>query len=89
MKDVLKAMRPLALIPVTRWVTRAELFEMNQSNDEPIRVRGKAETCGFTPSAKCSCGELIQADYTEEVIKYIILAGICNLDIRNDPSDCI
>ena len=88
-KDVLKVIRSLAVIPVARGVTRAELFQMNQSNDEPIRtfaarVRGKAETCGFTTSAKCPCGQSIQADYTEEVIRDVILAGICDLDIRRD-----
>ena len=89
MKDVLKAMRSLAVIPIARGVTRAELLKMNQSNDEPIRtfsarVRGKAETCGFITSVVCSCGKSIQADYTEEVIKDVILAGICDLDIRRD-----
>ena len=88
-KDVLKVIRSLAVIPVARGVTRAELLQMNQSNDEPIRtfaarVRGKAETCGFTTSAKCPCGQSIQADYTEEVIRDVILAGICDLDIRRD-----
>ena len=89
LKDVLKIMRSLAVIPVARGVTRAELSKMSQSNDEPIRtfsarVRGKAETCGFTTYAKCQCGESVEADYTEEVIRDVILAGICDLDIRRE-----
>ena len=78
-------MKSLAVIPVARGVNRAELFQMSQSNDEPIRtfaarVRGKAETCGFT--TKCKCGH--DAEYTEEVIRDVLLAGIADVDIRRD-----
>ena len=87
--EVLSIMRSIAVIPVARGVNRAELFKMNQSGDEAIRtfaarVRGKAETCAFTTSVKCDCGKDVKADYTEEVIKDIILAGISDLDIRRD-----
>ena len=87
--EVLKIMRSLAVIPVARGVSRAELFQMSQSVDKPIRtfaarVRGKAETCGFTTAAKCRCGQHVEADYTEEVIRDVILAGISDLDIRRD-----
>ena len=82
-------MRSLAVIPVARGVSRAELIKMSQSDDEPIRtfaarVRGKAETCGFITAAKCKCGEQVKADYTEEVIRDVILAGISDFDIRRD-----
>ena len=30
------------------------------------------------------CGEHVKADYTEEVIRDVILAGIADLDIRKD-----
>ena len=88
-KDVLKAMQLMAVIPVARGVSRAELFQMNQTTDEPIRtfaarVRGKAETCAFSTSAKCPCGTLVQADYTEEVIRDVLLAGIADIDIRRE-----
>ena len=87
--DVLKIMQSIAVIPVARGVSRAELFQMNQSAEEPIRtfaarVRGKAETCGFTTAATCPCGKQVEADYTEEVIRDVILAGISDLDIRRD-----
>ena len=87
--DVIAAMHSLAVIPVARGVIRAELFQMSQSNDEPIRtfaarVRGKAETCGFTTSVKCPHDSYIKADYTEEVIRDVLLAGICDLDIRRE-----
>ena len=87
--EVLEAMKSMAVIPVARGVSRAELFQMSQSADEQIRtfsarVRGKAETCGFTTTVKCQCSKEIKADYTEEVIRDIILAGISDLDIRRD-----
>ena len=87
--DVLKAMKELAVIPVARGVTRAELLQMKQSGDEPVRtfaarVRGKAETCGFVTSATCACGKDIQADYTEEVILDVILSGLSDIDIRRE-----
>ena len=89
LEHVVTAMRSLAVIPVARGVIRAELFQMRQSHEEPIRtfsarVRGKAETCGFTTSTKCPHGSPMQADYTEEVIRDVLLAGICDLDIRRD-----
>ena len=84
-ETVLIIMKSLAVIPVARGVNRAELFQMSQSNDEPIRtfaarVRGKAETCSFT--TKCKCGH--DAEYTEEVIRDVLLAGIADVDIRRD-----
>ena len=88
-QTVLRVMRAMAVIPVARGVSRAELFQMAQSIDEPIRtfaarVRGKAETCGFVTSTKCPCGKTVQADYTEEVIRDVLLAGICDMDIRRE-----
>ena len=78
MKDLLTVMRSLAVIPVARGVSRADLTQMSQSFDEPIRtfaarVRGKAEICGFTTSARCQCGQRVSADYTEEVIRDVLL----------------
>ena len=69
LKIVTSTMRSMAVIPVARGVTRAELYGMHQSLDEPIRmfaarVRGKAETCNFTTSTQCQCGHHVEADYT-------------------------
>ena len=59
--EVMAAMKSLAVVPVSRGVKRAELTYMQQSPDEVFRafaarVRGKAETCAFTITAKCLCG---------------------------------
>ena len=87
--EVLKAMKELAVIPVARGVSRAELLQMKQSGDEPVRtfaarVRGKAETCGFVTSVSCQCGRDIKADYTEEIILDVILSGLSDIDIRRE-----
>ncbi len=88
-QEVLAAMRSIAVIPVARGVTRAELTQMSQSSDEPIRtfaarVRGKAETCGFTTSVRCECGKELSVDYTSETVRDVILAGINDNDIRRE-----
>ena len=88
-REVLAAMRSIAVIPVARGVTRAELTQMSQSCDEPIRtfaarVRGKAEKCGFTTSVRCDCGKELSVDYTAETVRDVILAGINDNDIRRE-----
>lgn len=57
LKDMLEAMKALAVIPVAVAVLRSELLRLRQERDEPFRafaakVRGKAETCKFV--AKCA-----------------------------------
>ena len=88
-EQLLAALRELAVVPVARGVKRAELLRMNQCNDEAFRtftarVRGKAEVCGFRTDVKCSCDQLVIADYTEEVIRDVILAGVRDTDIRRE-----
>ena len=87
--EVLRAMQSLAVIPVARGIVRAELMRMRQGNDESFRaftakVRGKAETCGFTLNATspCACRHRFDLDYTVEVIRDVLLAGIGNDDIK-------
>ena len=93
-KDVLQTMRSMAVIASARGVIRAELMQLIQSNYEPIRtlaarVRGKAETCGFTTTAKCLCGLSIDADYAEEATQDVVLAGIRKIwTFLGRPSAC-
>ncbi|CAB4035906.1 Hypothetical predicted protein [Paramuricea clavata] len=44
------------------------------------RVRGKAETCAFT--AECECGK--DVDYTDNVIRDVLLNGLSDPDIRRE-----
>jgi hypothetical protein len=87
--QVTTAMRTLAIIPVARGVTRAELMRIDQSPDEAFRtfaarVRGTAETCGFRFQSKCKCELDVVSDYTDEMIRDVMMAGIADSDIRRE-----
>lgn len=82
-------MRTFAVIPVAIGVRRAELMQLRQAPDELFRtfaakVKGKAETCLFNTTSRCQCGEEVQADYTTESVRDVLLAGIADLDIRRE-----
>ena len=83
--QLLAAMRSLAIIPVATCVLRTELLQLRQERDEQIRafaarVRGKAETCAFT--ASCPCGQSV--DYTDNIIRDVLLNGLYDDDIRRE-----
>ena len=83
--QLLAGMRSLAVIPVVIGVLRTELLQLHQERDEPFRaftarVRGKAETCAF--AAACECGKSV--DYTDHVIRDVLLNGIPDQDIRRE-----
>ena len=83
--DLISAMKSLAVVPVATGVLRSDLLQLRQDHDEPFRnfaarVRGKAEPCAF--KATCKCGENV--DYTDHVIKDVLISGISDLDIRRD-----
>ena len=83
--QLLASMRLLAVIPVATGVLRTELLQLRQERDETFRafaarVRGKAETCAF--SAVCTCGNNV--DYTNHVIRDVLLSGIADPNIRRE-----
>ena len=89
---VMRTMEKLAVIPISKGVQRAELMKMCQGNDELIRtfyskVQGKAQICGFTVKFKCECEKISTVDYTGEVIKDVLLAGIADENIRERVYD--
>ncbi|MEL6802942.1 MAG: hypothetical protein AAFO91_04065, partial [Bacteroidota bacterium] len=96
--DVLTIMRSLAVIPTARGVIRAELLKLEQMNDESFRkfaarVRGKAETCGFSITVEHTCNSCntisnVRADYTQESMRDVLLAGIADIDIRREALSC-
>ena len=64
---------------------------MKQKRDEPFRsfssrVRGKAETCGFSTTSVCDVSSQTSnsVDYTDHIIRDVLVAGIYNADIRRD-----
>ena len=84
-KLLLSEMKSLAVIAIPRGVLRAELFQMRQERDESFRsyaarVRGKAETCSYT--TKCTCELTI--NFTDIIVRDVLIAGIADLDIRRE-----
>ncbi len=87
--EVLDRIHSMAVIPVSRGVTRAELMKMHQMDDENFRafaarVKGKAEVCGFSVTVECDCGKQITAEYTDAAMRDVLLAGISDVDIRRE-----
>ena len=86
-EELLSAIKKLAVQPVARGVRRTELINMQQDSGEPIRsfhakVKGRAMTCAF--KVKCSCSPSTEVDYTEWVIKDVLLNGLADSDIKKD-----
>ena len=78
---VMGAVKSLAVIVVATGVMRAELVRMQQERDESFRAfRGKAETCAYI--TKCTC--LREVDFTDSIIRDVLIAGIADLDIRRE-----
>ena len=74
-----------AMIVVATGVMRRELVRMPQERDESFRAfaargRGKAETCAYI--TKCTC--LREVDFTDSIIRDVLIAGIADLDIRRE-----
>ena len=69
--------------------TRSELMQLRQAPDElfgtfAARVKGKTETCMFTATVTCTCNGTVQADFTTESVRDVLLAGIADPDIRRE-----
>ena len=78
-------MRSLAVIPDATGVLRTELLQLRQERNEPFRaftarVRVKAETCALTTMCECERN----VDYTDHVIRDVLLNGISDTDIRRE-----
>ena len=87
--EVLRAMKKLAVIPIATGIVRSELLEMKQLRDEAFRkfasrVRGKAETCEYVTSVECSCRRTLDVNFTDHIMRDVLLAGIYDADIRRE-----
>ena len=83
--ELLDAMKNLAVIAVATCVIRADLMSLKQDRDERFRtfaarVRGKAETCGY--STTCTCARIV--DFTDTIARDVLLSGIADTDIRRE-----
>ena len=70
----------LAVISTAASVRKAELLAMRQGHGQPIRsfaakVKGKAEMCAFGI-----------VDYTEDIVKYVVIPGIADEEIKKGLS---
>ena len=86
--DLLARIKQLAVLSVAACVRKTELFSLRQDRGQPIHsfaanVKGKAHTCAF--SKKCSTATcLSEVDYTDDIVKHVLLAGIADEDIKRD-----
>ena len=89
---MLDLVKNLAVIPVAVSVKRNDLLRMHQDDGELIRayhsrIMGKAITCNF--KIKCThehstAGTNVLIDYTNEMIRHVILNGLYDDEIRRD-----
>ena len=66
-------------------VASREIVRVQQESDESVRpfaarVRGKVDTCAYI--TKCTC--LREVDFTDSIIRDVLVAGIADLDIRRE-----
>ena len=86
--DLLEAIKRLGVISVAACVRKAEVLSLRQDHGQPIRsyaakVKGKAQTCAFTKKCTATdCQETV--DYSEDIVKYVIITGIVDEDIKKD-----
>ena len=89
-KDLLAAMKKLAVIHIATSVRRTNLLALKQKHGETFRefyanVKATAATCDFR--VKCyheCCKDNCAINYTSNVVKDVLVAGIADADIRKD-----
>lgn len=84
-QNLMAAMKRLAVISTATSVRKTDLLTMRQDHGQPIRsfaaqVKGKAQVCNFTKSCRCN----VVVDYTEDIVKYVVLCGIVDEEIKRN-----
>ena len=84
-KDVLAAMRALAVRAENTMVARVALSNMRQGHEEPIRLfharlKGQADTCKYEMT--CTNVGCNQVNFTEEILRDVIARGIADQEIQ-------
>ena len=85
---LLSAIKRLAVISTAESVRKTELLSMRQDHGQPIRafvakVKGKAQVCSFSKTCTGQhCDQII--DFTDEIVKYVVVAGIADEEIKRD-----
>ena len=85
--EVLELMKSFAVVRVSKGVQRAELRKMVQGRDEAVRtfvarVQGRARTCNLIAAGECECGKSVAINYTQEVVKDVVMAGIADEEVQ-------
>ena len=84
---VLAAIKRLAVVRVASCVLQTELLSIKQEHAEPIRqfharAWGKARSCILRKTCDCGCNK--EVDYSDHLIKMVVLNGIYDEDIRKE-----
>ena len=81
-------MKALAEVHVAASVFCSELLDIKQSRGDLfaplLHDRGKAETCAFSTVSNCSCGLQNAVDYTDQIVRDLLIAGVYDSDIRRE-----
>ena len=84
-KELLKHMKQLSVRYQNPAVNVQKLLGLSQQQDEGVRsylsrLRGVAARCDF--NIDCECGK--QISYGDRVIRFKLIAGLCDLEIKED-----
>ena len=87
--DALNCIKTLAVKPQNILVARVQLLSLKQDRDEAIRsfaakLRGQSSICQFTKAVTCRCGQAVEIDYSEDIIRDTLIRGLEDDEIRLD-----
>ena len=90
--DILSSMKRLSVLKVALCARRAALLCTRQDPGEPVRqyvarLRGRANVCQWQASGPCSepeCEGATVVDYTDELVKLVLLNGLAEEEIRKE-----
>ena len=89
--DQLASIRRLCVIPVAMGVRRSDVLNLAQDSAELARsflsrIQGKAATCNFVTSCNAVCckNNPPKVDFSDVVIKYVLVNGLADAEIRRD-----
>lgn len=91
-EDVLTAIKKLAVMSVAVCTLQSDVIQMKQGHTEPVRhfaarVKGKAMNGKFRKKVTCGksgCTESTMADFTDEIVKMVILTGLGDDDVKKE-----
>ena len=94
-QKLLTLQQSLAVIPVAVIGKRIELLQMHQDSGKCIRnfllhVKGKAKNCKFKmryPHTHTAFEHCVYVDYTDKMIRYVILNCLYDVDFRKNFSN--